>query len=62
MHYSDIKRTLQAADQLAAQGAIAEADALVRSTAGNATRHDIRAHLSAGSLRKLRKWAAKGGR
>jgi len=62
MHYTDIKRTLQAADKLAAQGAIAEADALVRSTAGNATRHDIRANLSAGSLRKLRKWAAKGGR
>ena len=62
MHYSDVRHTLQAADKLAAQGAIAEADALVRSTAGNATRHDIRANLSTGSLRKLRKWAEKGGR
>jgi hypothetical protein len=62
MHYSDVRHTLQAADKLAAQGAIAEADALVRSTAGSATRHDIHANMSADSLKKLLKWAAKGGR
>lgn len=62
MHYAQIKSNLCKAERLAVAGNISEADALIKSMMGKGLAPmDLRNHLSAEALRKLRAFAKKGG-
>ena len=59
--YQQIKSKLAQADRLAISGSVSEADALIKSMVGNGLAPmDLRNHLSAKALRKLRAFAKKG--